>query len=136
MTFVLSNAGIAETIVRTEGMLFVISDQASTFELQNGALGMVVVSDLAIAAGAGSIPGPVTDASDDGWFVWQPFLQEGQGAVVDQAEGIYTRGIPFSSRGARRVEEGFGVAVMIENANTSSGLKAMLAVSILAVVNT
>ena len=136
ITLVLSNPGISETIVRTEGRILVLSDQAAAVERQFGAIGMVVVSDLAIAAGAASIPGPVTDGSDDGWFQWMPFLQEEQGAVVDQAEGIVSMAYTFSSKAARRVEEGFGVAIMVENASTGTGMKVAAAVSMLTVVNT
>ncbi len=56
-TVVLSNPGIGETLVRSRGHIFVFSDQAAAVEMQIGAFGCVVVSDLAIAAGAASIPG-------------------------------------------------------------------------------
>ena len=68
-----SNPGITETIVRTRGGFSIASDQAGASESQIGAMGLMVVNDLALAAGAASIPGPVTDRNDDGWFVWEPF---------------------------------------------------------------
>ncbi len=71
--FVLSNVGIGETVRRTIGNIWVVSDQAAADEVQVGAFGCIVVTDLAAAAGAASIPGPFTDANDDGWFVWQGF---------------------------------------------------------------
>ena len=55
-------------------MIMVGSDQVAVVEQQIGALGFIVVSDLAIAAGAASIPSPGFNGSDDGWFVWQAFL--------------------------------------------------------------
>jgi len=64
-----------ETIVRTRGTMSVITDQAAAGEDQIGALGMIRVTDRAIAAGIASIPGPMTDGDDDGWFLWVPAAQ-------------------------------------------------------------
>ena len=107
----LNNPGISETVRRTRGIVLVHSDQSTLTEHPQGALGFVVVSDLAIAAGAASIPGPVTDSSDDGWFVWQPLL-----SVVSSGEA-FAHLFEFDSKAMRRVEDGFGVAVMVENAS-------------------
>ena len=38
-----------------------------------GAFGLGVVMDRAFAAGVASVPGPFTDASWEGWFVWRSF---------------------------------------------------------------
>ena len=62
-----------ETIIRTRGTFSVASDQAGASELQIGALGICIVSDIAAAAGAASIPGPATNAAWGGWFVHQYF---------------------------------------------------------------
>ncbi len=134
-TLVLSNPGIAETVVRTNFMLHIASDQITAVELQLGAFGMIVVNDLALAAGAASIPGPVTDAGDDGWFVWQPFLTQSEGATSGEfgTMGITLQG---ESKAARRVEEGFGVAIMVENSHSTTGLVVVSALSMLSVVNT
>ena len=128
-TMVLSNQGIGETIRRTRGIVQVHSDQSSAVEAQTGAFGMIVVSDLAIAAGAASIPGPATEAEDDGWFVWQGFVQTGASAPLSNTETGYA----FDSKAMRRIEEGFGVAMMIENFSGTGGedFTAGLAVSIL-----
>ena len=120
-TFVLSNVGIGEVVRRTRGQVLVLSDQASVVEQQNGAFGMVVVTDLAAAAGAASIPGPVTDANDDGWFVWVPTLQA-TGGLIGGAPSV---GVPqwphlFDSKAMRRVEEGFVIAVMFEGLSQGS----------------
>ncbi len=131
-SLVLSNPGINETIVRTRGTFWVQSDQAAALEEQLGAFGMVVVSDLALAAGAASIPGPVTDANDDGWFVWEPFVTRNvslTGAIPGQ---IYQ----FDSKAARRVQEGFGIAIIVENASATFGFEIAIGLSSLAVINT
>ena len=77
-TFVLSNPGITETIVRTIGRYFVASDQALALEEQLGAWGMVRVTEAAAAIGITAIPGSVTDKDDEGWMVWEGIAQNGQ----------------------------------------------------------
>ncbi len=130
-TFALSNPGIGETVRRTRGMFDVVSDQSSVTEQQNGALGFMIVSDLAAAAGAASIPGPITDASDDGWFVWEPFTQVSQftlgvsNAAAAQGAAIY----PFDSKAMRKVADGFTIVCMVEV--LSQGCEIGLAVSLL-----
>ncbi len=126
-TVTLSNPGINETVRRTRGVLSVFSDQEAANEQQHGAFGLVVVSDLAIAAGAASIPGPATDASDDGWFVWMPFAQS-----TDQSTGgRESQQWFFDSKAMRRVEEGFTVAFMVENTSGIHAFDVLLGVSLL-----
>ncbi len=110
-TLALSNPGIGETVLRTRGRFYV--DAAANFIVQ-GAIGMVVVSDLAAAAGVASIPGPFTDASDDNWFMW-----EGYNFLTASAGGPTGMNIDFDSRARRRVEEGSTIAVVAENAIAS-----------------
>ncbi len=117
-TFGLSNPGINETVRRTLGNVFVQSDQQAASETWRGALGFCIVSDAAAAAGAASIPGPVTEASDDIWFVWVPFA----GSVLfSSAVGVFLGGFqfPFDSRAMRRAQEGQTIAVMVENPGTT-----------------
>ncbi len=132
-TFTLSNPGINEVIRRTRGMISVTSDQGGLYEDQMIAFGMIVVTDLALAAGAASIPGPATDASDDGWFVWEGITQLSSATFnVAPTEGDF--GLPpyhFDSKAMRKVPEGYGVAVMVENESSNSGAEIMFAVSLL-----
>ncbi len=130
-TLVPSNPGITETVIRTVGQFMVKSDQSAGVEDQLGAFGFIVVTDLALAAGAASIPGPVTDGSDDGWFVWQPFSATGNAA---NPTGNFL--LPFESKAARRIEEGFSVAVMCENAHATEGLDIAMGFSFLSKINT
>ena len=124
-TLALSNPGIGETVRRTRGSIMVKSDQAGTDEEQIGALGFVVVSDLAIAAGAASIPGPVSEAQDDGWFVWQPLVNAFEAGEAGREIFHY------DSKAMRRVEEGFTIAVMVENAHATTGMEVVHAFSLL-----
>ena len=120
---VLSNAGIGETIRRTMCDLYIKSDQAATSENYQGAFGIVVVSDLALAAGASAIPGPVTDRNDDGWLLWKGFQNS---FIFSSAVGIQTIGglhVNVESRGMRRIDEGFAVAFMVENTDATTAFQ-------------
>jgi len=128
-TVVLSNPGIDETVRRTRGLIQVQTDTTTPIEDQTGAMGFVVVNDLAIAAGAASLPGPHTDSSDDGWFVWQPIMQSGIGNSSGMRLG---ERYEFDSKAMRRIEEGFSVAVMVENSNATFGFDIMIGFALLA----
>ncbi len=130
LTVALNNPGIGETVRRTRGTFYITSDQSMVIEEQYGAFGMVVVSDLALAAGAASIPGPSTNASDDGWFLWEPFLVQ-QTLASAQAAANGVGRIDFDSKAMRRVEEGFGIAIMVENAHATDGLEIACGFSLL-----
>jgi len=121
-TFVLSNPGIGETIRRTRGLMHVTSDQAAVFEEINGAMGMVVVSDAAAAVGITAVPTPVTEASDDGWFVWVPFSQLSAGTNGTGVGALFAAELgasyEFDSKAMRRVEEGSTIIVVAELASS------------------
>jgi len=129
----LSNPGIGEVVRRTRGVFSVTSDQASLFEQQVGALGFIVVTDTALAQGIVSLPSPATDRNDDGWFVWESFCQIGGnttgttiGAVGVAAPQVYF----FDSKAMRKVEEGYSIAVVVENFGPA-GLEFMFNFSLL-----
>jgi len=115
-SLVLSNQGIDETILRVVGSITVASDQVGAIEEQIGGVGLIVVTDLALAAGAASIPGPSTDVKDDGWFCHQLFANISSNTGDRQAVHF-----DFSSKGRRVVETGKSVALMVENASSSNG---------------
>ena len=114
--FTLSNPGIDETILRTRGSVMTAPTTPTADHQTHAAWGMIVVNDLAVAAGVASIPGPVTDRGDDGWLVWEP-LQ----ATLDFSTAVgkdYKAGavFPFDSKAKRIIEEGFQIAIVVENA--------------------
>jgi len=98
--------------LRTRARLAVITDQTAATEEQNGAFGMIVVTDLAAAAGAASIPGPFTDGGDDGWFLHQSITQ--MNGISGSAPEIYD----IDSKAMRKVEDGSVIAIMVENVST------------------
>ena len=117
--FILDNLGIAETVRRFRGRFLVVSDQVANTEINTGAFGMIVVNDLAAAVGATAIPGPFTDASDGGWFVWEPIVS--LSSAANGAAGVMQTGgmIDYDSKAMRRIEPGFQIAIMAENAGAS-----------------
>jgi len=117
--FFFLDTAFEETVVRTRGTMTVITDQSSTQEEQIGALGFIRVTDRAIAAGAASIPGPITDGDDDGWFVWVPVSQ------IQLAPPGNNPRYDIDSKAQRIVREGQQLAVMFENAG-ANGLRLTL----------
>ena len=128
----LDPTGISRTVRRTRGVFTISSDQEAAQEEQIGAFGIIVINSVALTAGVASIPGPITEASDDGWFVWQPFGQLGAVTV----SGANARPTPnywyeYDSKAMRKVEEGFGLAFVVENAHATFGLRMWDAFSML-----
>ena len=135
-TFTLSNVGISETVRRVRGRVLATSDQVAVGEAQLGAFGLIVVNDVALALGATGIPGPVTEASDDGWFVWEPLIVISQASDGQSSGGVgaYTSrmcNFEFDSKAMRKVEEGFGIAVMVENEHASAAMEFAVGISLL-----
>ncbi len=118
------------TVTRVRGSLYVKSDQQTSSEVQQGAVGMGIVSTVAATAGAASIPGPVTDAPWDGWFLWLPFANA---FVVSSAVAVTNTGslYHFDSRAQRKVESLDSIAIMVENASGTTGFEYFLQYRIL-----
>ena len=127
-SFILSNPPLGETVLRVRVRISVITDQTAAREAQLGAFGMIVVTDLAVAAGAASIPGPSTDGADDGWFLHQ--------AIVGQNPLVTFGGVHYDidSKAMRKVEDGGAIAIMVENSAGAGvgGFKILTAVRLLA----
>ena len=121
----LSSQGIGETVRRTRGTVLARSDQTGADEVFMGAIGFVIINDIAAGVGATAIPGPVTDDDDDGWFVWQPFMgSHSSGEGNDQV-------FHFDSKAMRKIEPGYQVAIMLENASPTTGVEIVTAFSML-----
>jgi len=118
-TIVTSVSTIDEVILRTRGIIAAFFASTATSEAE-GAYGMYVTTDLAAAAGAASLPGPFTDGSDDGWFVWEPlFIRQQEGSAIGfENRGDQTR--LYDSKAKRIVEEGKLVIVMVENGSDTA----------------
>ena len=114
------------TVVRVRGLLSVLSDQFAATEEVFGALGMAIVSTVASGVGATAVPGPVTDAAWDGWFLHQPFTAGFAFASAVGFDGNNVRQFPLDSRAMRKVDPDDSIAVMIENGSDSFGFDFLL----------
>ena len=111
----LNAAGLAKrpfTITRTVGLLSIQSDQNAAAEFPFGAMGMMVVSDKAVATGATAIPDPITEQASDMWFMYQAFSAEG---TISSNAGRPIMQFPFDSRAQRKVQQGEDVVVVWAN---------------------
>ncbi len=118
------------TIVRTRGILWVATDQLAATEDPVGALGMMVVRESARIAGVASVPTPVTDSPDDGFFVWQPW-QAGMNFLQVDATGTLITGnlwkrYDFDSKAQRKFTADDAIVVTMENSNSTDGVLFMM----------
>ena len=122
------------TVLRTVGTFMIHSDQTAATEQQSGAFGCILVNDVALALGVTGIPGPVTEISDDGWFLYQSFHQRFTqlSAVGFSAQGAML--YQYDSKARRKVEDGRSVAIMVENSSASAGFTIQFSMRLLAEV--
>ncbi len=100
-----------ETVTRVRGQVVYLSDQIGTLEAPIAAIGMIVVSEDAFAAGIAAIPGPVSDIGNDGWFMWQAMT-----GYFDLIAGGDPNFINIDSKAKRIVQQGWRVVIMAEGA--------------------
>ncbi len=109
------------TIVRTRGTLWVSSDQEAATEEPVGAFGMMVVREQARAAGIASLPTPVTEAFDDGFFVhiyWQAGMHRVSGVGIT---GTFWKRYDFDSKAQRKLTPDDAIVVTMENSHATDG---------------
>jgi len=133
-TFSLSNQNIDETVLRVVGGINVMSDQQAATEDQIGAVGFILVTNQAAAAGVASMPGPVTDNGDDGWFVYQAFSQRFGFVTAAGVEAQFSTWYEINSKAKRVIHEGRAIAVIAENAHATQGFSIGLAFRMLSMV--
>jgi hypothetical protein len=114
---------IDSTIVRMRFNILIRSDQSTTPEDIVGAMGVIVVSNDAAAAGAASLPGPTSDVSAD-WFVYQPFCQRFSFTTAIGRTQNGTAGVQYAvDSKSKRILQGTdeSLAFMIEPHSDSEG---------------
>ena len=79
-----------------------------------GAFGMAIVTDAASAIGATAIPGPWTDSSWDGWFVWEPFGFRFE-SVTQVGVFMASREIVIDSKAMRKLNDEETIVMMVES---------------------
>ena len=107
------------------------SDQVAATENAHGAFGAIIVSSAAVAIGITALPTPTTDNDDDGWFVWQPVATRFVFVSGVGIDGNAIQVYEFDSKAMRRVEEGFEIAFIFENA-AADGISVQLSLSMYA----
>ncbi len=105
------------TIVRTRGVLNVLSDQSAATEDQMGAIGLAFVNEVARALGVTGLPGPDSDFGYD-WFWWQGVAQTQRLAT---AVGFENAGVQYviDSKAMRKFDGGSGLVLMVENVGST-----------------
>ena len=109
------------TVVRSRIFALIQSDQVTAAEEVHGALGVIVVSDQASAAGAASIPAPVSNA-DAPFFIWEGVVNA---FIIASNSGFSeptgTR-INIDSKAMRKVGNNEDVAFQFQTATADGGL--------------
>ncbi len=114
---------VPATIVRVRGSFSYRSDQNAADEDYIGAFGIAVVRDVARAAGAASLPGPISDASDDVWLYWTPFVGRQVAATSDH--DVYNH-IIVDGKAQRKLVDGDAIVFMAETAALSEGVNLLM----------
>ena len=124
-------SGVDQTILRVVGHVGIATDNRSSAEAQIGSIGMMIVTDIAAAAGIASIPGPFTDAGDD-WLMFQSWSQEFHVATSVGFDPLMMVRHEFDSK-SKRVLDGTGkrLVVVIENGHASAAFDAVVHMRIL-----
>ncbi len=102
------------TIIRTRLKILFVSDQVAAAETPQGVFAKIVISDQASAAGAASIPGPVTNP-DAPFHVYEPLISEflfGTAVGFQDAPGGSVNDV--DSKSMRKVGANEDVATLVE----------------------
>ena len=100
------------TIVRTHFSVLMFSDQAAAVEQQNGAIGLAVVSDEAVAVGITAVPTPLAQLGSSLWFAHQLLMSQSSHQVdLTLPPGRWE----IDSKAQRKVEVGSDVIVVMDN---------------------
>ena len=104
------------TVRRIRGVISIKSDQIIASEAQLGAFGATVLSSVAVATGATAVPDPVTEAADDMWMLFVPFVQQflfGTGVGFDMIGAI---SYDLDSKAMRKMPSGKELTFVLANA--------------------
>ncbi len=108
------------TVVRTRFQAWWAGDQVAASEEPFAALGLIVVSDQASAAGVASIPSPISDADGD-WFVYENLQSSVLFATASGFSGSEGKSSAVDSKAMRKVGPNEDIAVVVENGSSVFG---------------
>ncbi len=103
------------TIVRTRGIMFVISDQLAATESYGVGLGLAVVSDQAVAVGITAVPTPLTDKGSDLFFVYEQLFSRFEFRTSVGFESSGGAFLQWDSKAMRKVNDDQDLALTVEN---------------------
>ena len=122
------------TVVRTRGMLQILTDQRAATEEVHGALGMAVVSQDAFDSGIAAVPTPISDIGSNSWLLWTPFEHAfGFGSnigIQEPSSSVFT----FDSKAMRKFNADQRLVVVLENSRSAFGLRFHLIIRTLVVL--
>ena len=101
------------TVVRSRGIVHVVSDQQIATEAYGASYGQAVVSDQASTVGVTAVPTPTADSDSDLWMVYEFMLGKFVFATAAAfVEGGVTRIIDVKAM--RKVEDGQDLVEVVE----------------------
>ncbi len=103
---------VSQTLIRVRGRVFGQLDIAGVDERVMVAVGLIVVSSEAFAAGAGSVPSPGSD-SEAPWL-WHDHLSMSSGAEAAVVTDAYFDRIQIDNKAMRRLKPNENIAFMAE----------------------
>ena len=120
----------AGTLVRTRGRIMVRVEASGTVNNQfTGAVGMLVVSAEAFAAGLAAISTPLDDI-ERAWYVYEPFAVMGR--ITGSSSGndlVSVVEFAFDSRGQRKLKQGDMLVTVVECTQRSAVTGSVLSVA-------
>ncbi len=113
------------TVVRTRGLLSLVSDQTGADEDQAIGFGIAVVSDQATAIGITAIPTPTTDNASDLWFVYESLFSK---FIFISGIGVTSPTVMervIDSKAMRKVDVGEDIVDVLESSGGSGGVRVL-----------
>ena len=124
----------AGTLVRIRGEIVVALDAPTDGDSKCVAMGLIIASDAAVAAGAASLPSPI--GSIDAEWIWHQWciLNAETGTQTDQTGGQFARYV-IDTKAMRKVKSNQQLVMLIDGQNNAGtppaegayGIRALLA---------
>ena len=93
------------TVTRVVGSVFLRSTDVGPWEGVEYAIGIVPVTEQAVAVGVTALPNPGTNLDAD-WMYWRASQLWGTGPPTDDSSNLYQERIELDIHGQRRLREG------------------------------
>ncbi len=110
------------TFVRVRGSFSHRSDQSAADETYAGAFGIAVVNEDARVAGVASLPGPISNVSDDIWLYWVPFVGRFEFVGTAASALMHYTHIIVDGKAQRKIKDGDAIVFVAETAAFGSGV--------------